>query len=206
VKTGRLLLVLVTPALLACAVAHATPEEGIPANAEAVAAAALPASESDAPAPPSDESGAPVPFGFRVSEGALTINSDELEADDQGGRRKIVFRKNVEVRQGDLKVTCGRLEALYSAGSKQPDRLVATEGVRLTQGDQQVWCDEAVFDRVGEKLLCSGNGRFLDGDHELSGREIEIDLKLETVRVRGDARVVIRDDSPSSPASPVEAP
>jgi len=206
VKTVPLMFLLVTPVLLACTVAYATPDEGAGASSEAAAAVAPLTAESDASARPSDDSEAPVPFGFRMSEGALTINSEELDADEQGGRRRIVFRKNVEVRQGDLQVSCGRLEALYSAGSSQPDRLVATENVRLVQGNQQVWCDEAVLDRVGEKLLCRGNGRFVDGDQELRGREIEIDLKLETVRVRGDARVVVRDAGLASPVSPSVAP
>ena len=205
-KLDRPLCLIVTAALLASAAAHATPEEAAAATPEAVAPVAPAPSGSEALATPADDTEAAVLFGFRVNHGPLTINSDELDADDRNGRRKIVFRKHVVVRQGDLKVTCERLEALYPAGSKQPSQLLATGNVQLSQGDQQIWCDEAVYDRVGEKLLCRGNGRFVDSDNELRGREIEIDLKRETVRVRGDARVVIRDDSPASPASPAVAP
>ncbi|MBW2271135.1 MAG: hypothetical protein JRH16_21490 [Deltaproteobacteria bacterium] len=198
-KPTRLMLLLATPVLLACAAAHATAEE----------AARPPASPEEAPpdeAPP-DAGALPAnPFGFSVNGGPLTINSEELDVDDRDGRRTIVFRKHVEARQGDLLVTCERLEALYPAGSNQPDRLVATIDVSLTQGDQQVWCDEAVFDRGQQKLFCRGNGRFLDGDDEMRGREIEMDLRRETVRVRGDARVVIHDDGPASPAPASGAP
>ena len=200
-KLDRPLRLIVTATLLAGGAAHATPEDAAAARHEAVAPA-----PSEGEATPVGDTEASLPFGFRVNHGPLTINSDELDADDRNGRRKIVFRKHVEVRQGDLKVTCDRLEALYPAGSKQPNRLVASGHVQLSQGNQRVWCDEAVFDRAGEKLLCRGNGRFVDSDHEMRGREIEIDLKRETVRVRGDARVVIRDDDPTSPASPAVTP
>ena len=201
-RLDRRLCLIVSAALLASGAAHATPGEAAAATPEAVAPVAPTPSGSEALVTPADDTEASAPFGFRVNPGPLTINSDELDADDRNGGRKIVFRKHVEVRQGDLKVTCERLEALYPAGSKQPTRLVATGNVQLSQGDQQVWCDEAVFDRVAEKLFCRGNGRFVDRENELRGREIEIDLKRESVRVRGDARVVIRDDSPTSPASP----
>lgn len=191
-------------ALLACAAAHATTEAEPLADAAESAAVADKAATNENRSAAQDEASAP--FGFRISEGPLTINSEELEADDRGGARKIVFRKQVEARQGDLLVTCDHLEALYPPGSKQPSRLVATSNVHVVQGDQQVWCDKAVYDRAGEKLLCRGNGRFVDGDSELYGREIDIDLARETVRVRGNARVVIQDDGPASSAPAAAQP
>jgi lipopolysaccharide transport protein LptA len=207
VKPAQQLLALATAALLLSPAAHAVANEQAVATSDELAVA--PASDDAVPTEPAasaDSAEPDVPFGFRVSHGPLTINSEELDAEDRDGQRKIVFRQNVEARQGDLRVTCGELEALYPAGASQPSRLVARQNVRLAQGDQQVWCDEASFDRVAETLTCRGHGRFLDGDNELRGDEIEIDLKRETVRVRGQARVVIVDEAPPSTAPAAVAP
>lgn len=139
------------------------------------------------------------PFGFSSwkGNGGLSIHSEDLEAIQKQGVRTLVFRKKVRVVQGDLTMTCGRLEAHYPAKSNEPDRLVATGNVHLAQGTQEAWCDETVYDRRAETLVCRGNARFRDGDNTLRGREIHIDLEKETVNVRGGAEVVIQSDDPS---------
>ncbi len=163
----------------------------------ATPAAMAPADAAPAPvatAPPGRGDG---PFGFDNwrSDGPLSIHSEELEALQKAGKRTLIFRKNVRVEQGELLMRCGRLEAYYPANASQPDRLVATGDVHLAQGTQEAWCDETVYDRRGEMLVCRGNARFRDGDNMLRGHEIRIDLAHETVKVRGGAAVVIQPDS-----------
>ena len=64
----------------------------------------------------------------------ISIHSDELEASQNGGARRLVFSKNVRVEQGDLQLASARLEAFYPEKSNQPDRLVASGGVHVVQG------------------------------------------------------------------------
>ncbi|MEE2677896.1 MAG: LptA/OstA family protein [Myxococcota bacterium] len=140
-------------------------------------------------APPPDDA----PFGFASwqSDAPLSIHSEELEALQRAGTRTLVFRKNVRVVQGDLSMECARLEAYYPSKSNQPDRLVASGSVHLAQGGQEAWCDETVYDRRSELLVCRGHARFRDGDNTLRGEVIHIDLEKETVQVKGGAEVVI---------------
>lgn len=191
-------------------VAEAPNPQGLGAAADQLAAqllegVALLATPSPPEAPAAEPAGstpAGAPFGFSTSEGPLEINSDELEAREQGGARTLVFRKNVQAVQGDFRLRCQRLEAAYPAGSSQPSRLLASGDVVLTQGAQKAWCDEAEYQRSAALLVCRGNGRFRDGDNELRGSEIEIDLRSESVKVRGGAQIVIEQDAPP----PVSAP
>lgn len=137
------------------------------------------------------------PFGFRVwdSKAPLSILSDELDARQTEGRRTLVFQRGVRVTQGDLTLSCDRLEAFYPAEGNQPDRLTAVGAVHVVQGRQQAWCDQAVYDRAKQRLTCEGNARFRDGDDQLSGRRIDIDLAKETINVTGGAEIVIQPET-----------
>ena len=63
----------------------------------------------------------------------LSIRSDELEALENEGRRRLLFTSNVHIEQGDLLVNSDRLEAFYPPGGSQPDKLVASGHVEVKQ-------------------------------------------------------------------------
>jgi len=139
------------------------------------------------------------PFGFQKwnSEDPLKINSDQLEAVQKDGVRTLVFKQNVHVQQGDLSIRCNLLEAFYPKDGNQPDRLVARGSVRMAQtsADQAASCDLAIYDRVRDRFTCKGNASFRDGGNTLRGSEIDVDLKRETVEVKGGAELLIHPDS-----------
>ena len=90
------------------------------------------------------------PFGMTGfdSDQPLSIHSDELEASQTGGARRLVFSKNVKVEQGDLQLESARLEAFYPENASQPDRLVASGDVHVVQGTREARCDEAIYYRT----------------------------------------------------------
>jgi lipopolysaccharide transport protein LptA len=139
------------------------------------------------------------PFGFQKwnSKDPLKINSDQLEAVQKDGKRKLVFKQNVHVQQGDLSIRCGLLEAFYPKDGNQPERLVAKGQVRMVQTseDQAASCDLAIYDRTRDRFTCKGNASFRDGDNTLRGSEIEVDLARETVKVKGGAQLFIHPDA-----------
>lgn len=136
------------------------------------------------------------PFGFKgwQSDEPLAIESDELEAQQKEGGRTLVFKKKVFVKQGDLTIRCGLLEAFYPPNGNQPRRLVARGDVRMAQGTQAARCDKATYDRDKDRLVCEGNAKFRDGDNELSGSVIDIDLAREKVVVKGGASILVQPD------------
>lgn len=161
-------------------------------------ATALPAAAEPPPVssgPPSSRGAAP--FGFQEwnNDAPLSINAEEMEAVQRSGARTLVFRKQVQVHQGDLSVRCRELEAIYPPDANQPDRLVARGAVQVAQGRQTASCDQMTYDRAGDRLSCRGNARFRDGDNEVAGDLIEIDLARESVRVTGGASLVIQPDT-----------
>ncbi len=119
----------------------------------------------------------------------LSIRSDELEALEDDGRRRLLFTSKVQIDQGDLRVNSDRLEAFYPPGGSQPDRLVASGHVRVSQLKRRLLCDNATFFQTENRLLCVGNAELQQGDDRVRGREIEIFIKQNRVKVRGGATV-----------------
>jgi len=134
------------------------------------------------------------PFGLGAfdRQEPISIAADQLEAQDLDGRRTLSFRDHVQVRQGPLTLTARSLKADYAAGEKQPRSLSARGAVRIREGTRRALCDEAVYDRRGERILCQGTPAELwDGDDRLTGREIAFDLRARSVHVQGGTEVEI---------------
>ena len=117
----------------------------------------------------------------------------------------MIFTANVHVAQADIQIESDRLEAFYPKGEKQPDRLIATGHVRMTQGDVEARCDHATYERITQQLVCKGNAELRDGDNRVAGAVIEFDLEHEVVKVTGGASVLIYPKSaegkPTAPQS-----
>lgn len=160
---------------------------------------AAPVSPKEAATAPPGASTEPSVSMFPIQgDKPLSIKSDELEAIEEGGRRRLVFTRSVNVEQDDLKVHADRLEALYPPGVNQPDRLVANGNVRVTQRDKTMLCDAATFYQSEDRLVCTGNAELRQGSDRVQGREIEIFVKQNRVKVKGGATVNVAPSSPGT--------
>lgn len=150
---------------------------------------------TDVSAPPPAASTRSKSRRLLASDEPITIQSDELEVIQQDDARHIIFDRNVLVTQGDVTLRSEKLDAYYSAGASQPDRLVATGRVRVSQGDRTGRCERAVYRRADQTLVCSGRAEVVQGCERLRGSKIEFDLARDRVRVTGAASVLIQPDA-----------
>jgi lipopolysaccharide export system protein LptA len=153
-------------------------------------------------APPRGHDGDTLGISGFKSDQPLSIFSDELVASQTGGARRLVFTKGVRVEQGDLKLQSARLEAFYPEKASQPDRLVASGGVRVVQGVREARCDQATYYRTDERLVCEGHAELRDGADSVAGETIEFDLAAERVVVKGGASVLFHPE-PEAAKPPV---
>lgn len=187
------------------------------ARADAPTAAVVPVPEEAAePAPEPDiKNRAAERLGLRVDEGVpIDIAADELEAiRDADGAERVIFRGNVRVVQGSLKMRADRIEAVYRKGAGgRPGRIEATQNVRIEQDGAEAECAHAVFEESVGKITCSDDSGQAtlrrDGD-TVRGDRIEFDLRNGVLKVRGRARVRIkprpREEAEEEPA-PAETP
>jgi lipopolysaccharide transport protein LptA len=136
-----------------------------------------------------DSGDGPFSLGDFDRSAPVVIRADELEATEQDGRREIVFRRHVQVRQGTLEVNSDELSALYPAGAKQPSRLEAKGAVTVREGTRSARCERVVYDRLARTLACLGQGSLRDGDDRMAGQSIRFDLARRTVSVGGGTEV-----------------
>jgi lipopolysaccharide export system protein LptA len=143
-------------------------------------------------------------LGLSVSRDApMTIGSDELEVvRDETGLERVVFRRNVDVVQGDLRLNCDWLEAVYPDGAGgRPKRITARGVVRIVQADSEVRCTEAVFDDATCTAVCSsssGPAELHRGENVIKGDEIVLNLCNGHLTVRGRARVHVKPEEEGS--------
>jgi lipopolysaccharide transport protein LptA len=137
-------------------------------------------------------------FGISFdSDRPMSIRADQLETVRSSGARKLLFKQNVVVSQDDVTIKSNRLEAFYPPDSSQPERLVATGHVRMSNRTNEARCDRATYERSKEMLVCRGNAELREGDDCVAGEWIEFDLESETLKVGGGAKAVIGGDAAS---------
>ena len=115
----------------------------------------------------------------------------------------MVFQHTVRVRQGDLRIWCDRLEAIYGASGSGPERIETRGSVRIVQQGSELRCEHATYVRSTEVLLCRSPGSkalLTRGEDQVEGDEIELHLRDGAIHVRGGARVVIPGVQGAGPA------
>ncbi len=156
------------------------------------------------PVAPPEESGAEAEteaaqrLGLDLSGGSpMSISAEELEAMPRdGGVEKVIFRRNVVVEQGPLRIDCDRLEAFYPSGQGggRPDKITASGSVRITQPGREAHCDVATLDNRARTAVCkarSGKVQLRRGEDVIHADSIEFDLKTGAVRATGGVTIQV---------------
>jgi lipopolysaccharide export system protein LptA len=124
------------------------------------------------------------------SELPASVRSGQLEATDDAEGRRITFDGDVEVSQQGATLRAQRLEAVYPPGAQQPDRMLASGGVSLSEGARQARCETAEYLRVENRVRCHFGVAEQGGDR-LEGDLIDFALGAETLSLRGNTRLVL---------------
>ena len=136
-------------------------------------------------------------FGGSVfnSDAPIEIKADEAEIINREAGRELLFQHNVLVRQANITLRSDRLEATYTRGASEPERLVAQGHVFVDQGERQAKCDRAIYLRAEQQLTCRGHAELVQGCDIVRGESIQFDLADDRARVEGAASIVIRPES-----------
>ncbi len=137
--------------------------------------------------------------GFR-SDAPIEINAEEAEIISHADGRRLIFQRNVHVRQGNIELRSDRLEAYYQKGESEPRELLAEGNVLIVQDDRRAKCDSATYLRKASRLICDGNAELVQGCDIVRGESIKFDLAGNNAVVDGAASIVIepKRDGPST--------
>jgi lipopolysaccharide export system protein LptA len=182
------------------------------ALALAVALAAAGARGEETKPPPAPASGVER-LGLRFTRDAeLIITSDEAEGvKAPGGRESVVFTKHVKAHQGDMKLECDWLEAVYpQAAAGRPDKISAKGSVVIRQGSNEARCSDAQIDNVACTAECRSEGAkatLQRGTDDIEADTIYFDLCKGTVKAVGSVQIRVREKPGESvPIGPAAAP
>lgn len=114
----------------------------------------------------------------------VQIDADRIELQDRQGR--VVFSGNVDIKQGDLRLKAGRTTIAYTDnGSFEIQRVDATGGVTVTQGNERASGTAAVYDFNRRLIVLSGDVTVKRDGDSLNGGRLVIDLASGVSSVDG---------------------
>ncbi len=142
-------------------------------------------------------SGSVAAIGFGASAGAQNIagfNSnqpvnyaaDRIELQDRQNR--VVLSGNVEIDQGDLRLTAQRTTVAYSdSGAVRIQRIDASGNVNVRRGNERASGAAGVYDFNRRVIVLSGGVSLQRGGDTLNGGRLVIDLNTGLSSVDGNS-------------------
>lgn len=105
----------------------------------------------------------------------VDFSADRIEVQDRADR--VVVTGNVQVTQGDLRLTSDRLTVAYRRGSNvEINRMDALGNVVVIRSNERARGDTAVYDLDRKLITMAGNVQLIQGGNRLSGGRLLIDL------------------------------
>ncbi|MDP3938910.1 MAG: LptA/OstA family protein [Deltaproteobacteria bacterium] len=159
-----------------------------------VSGGAADSSNSRARAGATGDSGVKDPLGLRVRDNRtpIAITSDTLEAINK--RNTVVFRGNVEAKQGRLRIYCDVMTVLYSSDGKGINKIIADRNVRIIhEGDGKggnasekitATCDQGIYYSAEGRIDLTGDPVVKRGSDTVLGDKISVYLEDNRFTVR----------------------
>ena len=124
----------------------------------------------------------------------VDVAADQLSVNQADG--SAVFSGNVEVAQGDLKLTAGEIQIEYGpevdGTSREISRLLASGGVTMVTPTEAAEASEAVYSLADGTITLIGNVMAVQGLSAISGDKMVIDLATGTGSVEGRVRTTLQ--------------
>ncbi|OYW47005.1 MAG: OstA family protein [Sphingomonadales bacterium 32-68-7] len=121
--------------------------------------------------------------GFN-SNAPVNYAADRIELQDR--QKRVVLSGNVQIDQGDLRLTAARTTVAYSdSGSLQIQRIDATGGVVVTRGNERAEGAAGVYDFNRRVIVLAGGVRLRQAGNTLSGGRLTINLNTGLSSVDG---------------------
>lgn len=122
----------------------------------------------------------------------VEVTAESLSVNQSDG--SAVFEGNVDISQGDMRMTAERVNVHYLADNSGIDKLVATGRVLLVQGPDAAEADEAVYTIANGDVVMSGNVTVNQAATTISADRMVLNLKNNTARMTGRVKTVLKSE------------
>ncbi|HEX7874709.1 MAG TPA: LptA/OstA family protein [Sphingobium sp.] len=118
------------------------------------------------------------------SNAPVDFTADRIEVQDRSDR--VVVSGNVQVTQGDMRLTSNRLTVAYTqGGGVEINRMDAVGNVVVTRSNEVAKGNVAIYDLDKRLITMLGNVQLTQGTSRLNGGRLLIDLKTGRSSVDG---------------------
>ncbi len=120
----------------------------------------------------------------------VEVSADSLSVDQDSGTA--VFDGNVLIGQGDLRLSAGRVEVIYSDATGDIALLKAAGGVTFVTATEAAEAQTADYDLTAGTLVLSGEVLLTQGASALSADEMRINLNTGNAQMTGRVTTVFQ--------------
>ena len=126
-----------------------------------------------------------VSFGGLKADTTLPVEvtAENLEVNQTDGTA--TFVGDVLVKQGEMRLSAGKIRVIYDATGKEIDRLVASGQVLIVNATDAAEAAEAVYTIASGEVVMQGNVLMTRGQTAIKGEKLVINLKTGTGRMEG---------------------
>jgi lipopolysaccharide export system protein LptA len=126
-----------------------------------------------------------VAFGGLKADTTLPVEvkADALAVDQTTG--SAVFKGNVLVVQGEMRLTAAEIRVEYAKDGKGIDKLFATGNVLIVNASDAAEAEAAVYTIASGEVVMTGGVLLTQGQTAISAQRMVIDLKTGTGRLDG---------------------
>lgn len=131
-----------------------------------------------------------------ASDQPVEITADSLEISQEN--RSAVFKGNVLVVQGDVRLRANEILVDYVEGDKTKiDRLTANGDVLLASPSEAAEAETAVYSLTSREIEMSGNVLLTQGASVMSGQVLFVNLEAGTGRMEGRVKTILNSGATS---------
>lgn len=136
--------------------------------------------------------GTEVAFGTVQQDTSLPVevSADNLAVSQNDGTA--LFTGNVVIGQGEMRLSAPRVLVYYADGQNRIERLEATGGVTLVNGDQAAEAERADYRVNDGTIRMTGSVLLTQGANTLVSDQMDVDLENGTARMNGRVRTVFQ--------------
>lgn len=119
----------------------------------------------------------------------VEITADTLTVDQDSGTA--IFEGNVVLGQGELRLSAGRVQVIYSGTSGDISRLSASGGVTFVTNTEAAEAARAEYDLDAGTLTLTGDVLLTQGPSAISADTMRIDLTSGAAQMEGRVRTIL---------------
>ncbi|WP_146590472.1 lipopolysaccharide transport periplasmic protein LptA [Puniceibacterium confluentis] len=136
--------------------------------------------------------GAQVAFGGMTQDTSapVEVTADQLAVNQADGTA--LYTGNVIIGQGAMRLAAPRVLVVYGEAAGRIERLEATGGVTLVNGDDAAEAERADYNIDAGTVVMTGNVLLTQGDNALTAETMTVNLDDGTAQMSGRVKTVLQ--------------